>query len=209
MIQELIEIEGKQVRFFVNHENERRKLFTIFNASGDISLAFHSYLKADRTGEINSNSTLSGQTFKISDAVIKEFEIHKFNFHKSGTGNVKNKINERSNDDFQSIAFDKIKDAANLMVYQPTYFEQYPAIRDQKKYYNLTQGNIKYIPPNVQFILSNKNFNLISEFEKHEDSIMFIHKTMLEPFGLDLCINVRQHVTKKFPKYAYVGSITY
>lgn len=84
----LVEIEGNQIQFCVNHEKERKKIFTISNASTDISLAFHSYINADGTGKFISSIPISGQTFKVKDATFQDFKIHKFNFHKSGIGNI-------------------------------------------------------------------------------------------------------------------------
>jgi hypothetical protein len=95
------------------------------------------------------------------------------------------------------------------MVHQPTHFNKYPAINDSKKYYDLIQNDMQFVPPNVQIIISKKEFDIVSQFEQYKDSVMFIHRKLLEKFDLDLCINVKQHMTKEFPKFAYVGAITY
>ncbi|WP_053975906.1 hypothetical protein [Mangrovimonas xylaniphaga] len=209
MITEIISTEGDQIRFCVNLGNSRIKIFSIFRAASDGSLAFHDYFKGNIIGELNSDSIENGQTFLAKDAEFKDFKVHKFNFHKSGTVTVKDKTGNRPNDDYSSIDFRKIPDAITLFVYQLTQLEKYPIISDQKEYYDLIQGNKAHLPPNVQVILSKKSYDLKSDFEEKNDSILFINSSILSQYDLNLCINVRKHSSGKYADFAVLTTIKY
>ena len=85
MIKEIIKIDGKHNRFSIFDRNDNRKIFSIFRSASDGSVAFHSYFRGNILGELNSDSIEEGQTFKVSDTEMREFKLHKINFHRSGT----------------------------------------------------------------------------------------------------------------------------
>ncbi len=209
MIKEIVEIKGTQSRFSIFDGNDARKIFTIFNAASDGSLAFHSYSSGKMIGELNSDSVEDGQTFKLSDAEMREFSLHKINFHRTGTVTRKDNMGERSHDDFCSINYKEIKDAVTLFVFQPTHLDRYPVINDNKEYLDLIQNNLEYLPPNIQFILAKSNYDIINDFNHCRDSIFFVNDMILRKFDLNLCINVRRHSTGKYPSHEVIASVMY
>ena len=206
---EIIEILGSPNRFYLSDGLVKRKIFSLFQASSDGSLAFHSYSQGETAGEFDSDSVADGQTFSTRDVEMKEFKLHKFNFHKSGTVTRKDKAGGRSHDDFHSIEFQKIKDAITLFVFQPTFLGKYPVINDKKEYVDLIQGKHEYLPPNAQIILSKKGYNLEDDFKDKVDSTLFVNGEILAQFDLNLCINVRRHSTGKYSKTEVIASVLY
>ncbi len=206
----LYEVYGDAMRFSIEFNGKKRKIFRLFNASTDGSLGFLSYLESTHLGEMDiPGEPTTGKTFKISDIKPIEFKIHKANFHKSGVVTSKDKEGKRAFDDFTSIKFDEIKDSANLFVMQLTYLEKYPEIKDNKSYIDLINGNIEILPPNIQVVLAKKDHNVSKYLNNKIENNLFMNKDIFSQFGLDLYVNIRRHSTGKYAPEQAVFIITY
>ncbi len=181
------------MRFSSQYEGAERKLFTLFNAASDNSLAFHSYLMSTHVGQIEVNKLEAGMTLSDKDITKIAFRAHKTNFHKSGIITGKDKAGQRAFKDGKSMEFQRIPDAITLFVFQPCELEKYPIIKDKKSYIEITSGNKNILPPNIQVILAKKQYNWLNDLDTLLEYNVFINPLIFKEQDLDLIISIRRH----------------
>ena len=196
-------INDTQPRFSITLNGVKRKVFTYFQASGDGSIAFHTYLPGKYSGELKLGRDFANSTMNLDEMERRDdFIIHKINFHRSGEVTTKSSTGERfGNEKSYSVSLENFKDGNNdLCFLQPVDWKIYPVVNDQRIYIELTQGDLNVLPPIIQFYVCADDSRILAAHKKiRKTTKWFVDENILRQFGLKLFISVRSHKDGKYP----------
>lgn len=200
------------IRFAIEIDGVRYRIFSYFLASKDSSIAVHSYFSSTHTWskrldippqDLPSNEIL----LKISEAEkeAEKFAAHKSAFHKSGILNIKDKEGKRlkGDKDIVSISFERIPESIRLCYIYPTVYNRYLRIlKESKKHHNVLKlvGTDKKVPLMIEIRLSKFDFNLSNRLkESYKGFIAFVDRNTLSHYKLDIYTVFRRSPNSYFP----------
>lgn len=196
-------INDTRPRFSITIAGVKRKVFTYFRASGDGSIAFHTYLPGKYSGELKLGRDFANSTMNLDEMERRDdFMIYKINFHRSGEVTTKSSTGEKfGNEKSYSVSLESFKDGNNdLCFLQPADWNIYPIVADQKNYIELTRGDLNVLPPIIQFYVCADDTRILTAHKRICKTIKwFVDENILKQFGLKLYISVRSHKDGKYP----------
>jgi hypothetical protein len=203
-------IDEEPARFCITHKDHTYKIFSYFNATSDGSIAVHSYLDWEYTGQVELGQDFNQKTINLKNVQKSRFRVHKTNFHKSGLITKKDTRDQRYSVDICGMNFEEIKDAIMLFYIQPTFIEHYPEVQDEKHYIELTMEGREILPPIIQGYLCKKDYDFENCFiSEHTDGHFFIDANILSKFNLNLYIYVRRSTDGIYPSAQAIGIFKY